>query len=160
VLNVAEDQISTGIGEEALPVADAIQWATQPGCGSVVTFCGTVRDCSDERAEVISLENEAYDRYAAAKLATVARNAHDRWPQVHRVVLLHRVGVLAVEEVAVVVVVASPHRTEAFDAARFCIDTLKATVPLWKRETWSAGVDWRTDARPLQPIEIAVGNPK
>jgi molybdopterin synthase catalytic subunit len=123
VLNVADDQIWTGIGEEALSVVDAIQWATQLGCG-------TVRDFSDERAEVTSLEYEAYDRYAAEKLATVARSAP---------------------------VVASPHRTEAFDAARFCIDTLKSTVPLWKPETWSVGVDWGTDACPLEPIEVAEG---
>ena len=150
VLNAADDQIWTGIGEVALPVVDAIQWATQPGCGAV-------RDSSDERAEVTSLEYETYDRYAAEKLATIARSARARWPQVGRVGLLHRVGVPAVEEVAVVVVVASPHRTGAFDAARFCIDTLKSTVSLWKRETWSTGVDWGTGTCSLEPIEVAAG---
>ena len=56
--------------------------------------------------------------------------------------LLHRVGRLEVGEVAVVVVASTPHRAEAFAAAQFCIDTLKHTVPIWKRETWEGGSDW------------------
>jgi molybdopterin synthase catalytic subunit len=62
------------------------------------------------------------------------------------VVLLHRTGPLQVTDTAVVVVVSAPHRGEAFDAARFCIDTLKATVPIWKKETWADGEDWGADA--------------
>jgi molybdopterin synthase catalytic subunit len=58
------------------------------------------------------------------------------------VALLHRVGALALGETAVVVGVAAPHRGVAFEAARFCIDTLKATVPIWKKETWAGGSDW------------------
>ncbi|MDP9388866.1 MAG: molybdenum cofactor biosynthesis protein MoaE, partial [Actinomycetota bacterium] len=65
-----------------------------------------------------------------------------RWPQLGRLVLLHRTGRLALTEVAVLVVVSAPHRDEAFAAARWCIDTLKRTVPIWKRETWEGGTDW------------------
>ncbi len=60
--------------------------------------------------------------------------------------MLHRVGRLAVTEAAVVVVISAAHRDAAFDAARYCIDTLKATVPIWKKETWAEGSDWGTDA--------------
>jgi molybdopterin synthase catalytic subunit len=72
----------------------------------------------------------------------VAATARTRWPQIGRLALLHRVGRLVVGEVAVVVVASTPHRAEAFAAAQFCIDTLKHTVPIWKRETWEGGADW------------------
>ncbi len=65
-----------------------------------------------------------------------------RWPEVGRVALLHRTGVVALREPAVVVVVSSPHRDEAFAAARFAIDEVKATVPLWKQERWAGGSAW------------------
>jgi molybdopterin synthase catalytic subunit len=72
----------------------------------------------------------------------VAATARTRWPQIGRLALLHRVGRLEVGEVAVVVAASTPHRAEAFAAAQFCIDTLKHTVPIWKRETWEGGCDW------------------
>jgi molybdopterin synthase catalytic subunit len=153
---MADEFMWISIGESALPVAEAIQWATRPDCGAVVSFCGTVRDFSEGRDGVTSLEYETYDRYAEGKLEEVARSARARWPQVGRIALLHRVGTLAVEEVAVVVVVAAPHRGEAFDAARFCIDTLKTTVPLWKRETWANGVDWSVDDCSLESDAVAI----
>ena len=64
-----------------------------------------------------------------------------------RIALLHRVGVLAVGESAVVVVASAPHREEAFAAARFCIDSLKRSVPIWKRETWAGGSSWGLEAQ-------------
>jgi molybdopterin synthase catalytic subunit len=63
------------------------------------------------------------------------------------------VGVLQVGQCAVLVVVAAPHRDDAFEAARWCIDTLKTTVPIWKRETWAGGVDWGTDAQEIQAAQ-------
>jgi len=62
------------------------------------------------------------------------------------------VGVLAVGEVSVVVVASTPHRAEAFDAARFCIDTLKRSVPIWKRETWAGGTDWSLCSHDIEDI--------
>jgi molybdopterin synthase catalytic subunit len=59
-----------------------------------------------------------------------------------RLVLLHRIGPLEVGDISVVVVASTPHRAEAFEVARYCIDTLKHTVPIWKKETWSGGTDW------------------
>jgi molybdopterin synthase catalytic subunit len=69
-----------------------------------------------------------------------------------RIALLHRVGPLGVGDVSVVVVASSPHRPEAFEAARHGIDTLKATVPIWKRETWDGGVDWGTCAHDVEQV--------
>jgi molybdopterin synthase catalytic subunit len=135
------------VSDGPLPVADAVAWAQQPGCGAVVTFCGTVRDHSPGRAGVVSLEYEAYDEYVTEKMADTAVEARRRWPEIGRLALLHRLGVLATGDTAVVVVVSTPHRAAAFDAASFCIDAVKATAPIWKRETWVDGAAWVTDCR-------------
>ena len=108
----------------------------------VVSFCGTVRDHSEGRPGVTSLEYEAYVEQVAPRLSLVADSARERWAEIGRLVLLHRVGRLEVGDVSVVVVASTPHRAEAFAAAQFCIDTLKHTVPIWKRETWTGGTDW------------------
>jgi molybdopterin synthase catalytic subunit len=137
-----------GVGTGLLPVETASQWAILPGCGGIVTFCGTVRDHSEGHPGVTGLEYEAYVEQVAPRLARVAAGARERWSEIGRLVLLHRIGKLEVGEVSVVVVASTPHRAEAFAAAQFCIDTLKHTVPIWKRETWSGGTDWTlcTDA--------------
>src|SRR5262249_33735333 len=76
------------------------------------------------------------------RLAAIAAEARTRWPDLGRLVLLHRVGEVPIGEAAVVVVASAPHREEAFEAARFGIDTLKATVPIWKREASAGGRSW------------------
>jgi len=131
-----------GVCTGPVPVEAAWRWAILPVCGGIVTFCGTVRDHSVGRPGVTWLEYEAYVEQVAPRLARVATAARERWGEIGRLVLLHRVGRLEVGEVSVVVVASTPHRAEAFGAAQFCIDTLKRTVPIWKRETWSGGTDW------------------
>ncbi len=132
----------TGLSESALPVERASAWAVRPHCGAVVTFSGTARDHSVGRADVSRLEYEAYEEQVVPRLDEIATTARTRWPDLGRIVMIHRVGVVPVTESAVVVAVSSPHRDHAFDAARFCIDTLKQTVPIWKREDWSEGSSW------------------
>jgi molybdopterin synthase catalytic subunit len=141
-----------GLDRERLPVEEAMAWATRPGCGAVVCFTGVVRDRSEGRPGVTNLTYEAYEEQAGAKLREVAVEARRRWPEVDRIALLHRLGGLAVSEASVVVVVGSPHRPEAFDAARFCIDTLKETVPIWKAEEWEGGADWSASEHPLRSL--------
>ena len=130
------------ISELPLPVDTAWRWVSLPDCGGIVTFCGTVRDHSEGRTGVTSLEYETYEEHVVPRLAAVAAAARDRWPEIGRLVMLHRVGRLEVGGIAVVVAVSTPHRAEAFSASQFCIDTLKHTVPIWKRETWHGGSDW------------------
>src|SRR5439155_9456430 len=125
--------------------------------GAVVVFLGVVRDHADGRTGVTNLTYEAYEEEAVAKLASVAAAAHERWPVIDRVALLHRTGDLALSEASVAVVVSSPHRAEAFEAARFCIDTLKETVPIWKREHWEGGSDWATRSHPVRAVEDPAG---
>jgi molybdopterin synthase catalytic subunit len=137
---------------EPLPVEEAIGWVTLPGCGAQVVFSGTVRDHAEGRSGVSSIEYEAYSEQVEARLADIAGEARCRWPMIGRIALLHRVGELSVGESSVLVVVSTPHRAEAFDAARWSIDVLKETVPIWKRETWEGGVDWGTGAHDLAEI--------
>jgi len=133
-----------------LPVAEAMSWAVTPSCGAVVTFAGTVRDHSPGRPGVRLLEYEAYEEQVIDRLGRVGADARQRWPLIGRMALLHRIGALEVTETAVVVVVSTPNRPDAFAAARFCIDTLKATVPIWKRETWNDGSEW-SDSEAVSP---------
>jgi molybdopterin synthase catalytic subunit len=128
-------------------VAEAVAWATRPDCGGLVLFSGTARDHAEGRPGVSRLEYEAYETQVVPRLGAVADEARSRWPAVGRIVLLHRTGVVDVGEAAVVVVVSAPHRAEAFEAARFCIDTLKRSVPIWKRETWAGGESWGLEAQ-------------
>jgi molybdopterin synthase catalytic subunit len=144
-----------GVGARPLPVEAAWRWAVLPGCGGIVTFCGTVRDHSEGRPGVTWLEYEAYVEQVAPRLARVATAARERWPEIGRLVLLHRVGRLEIGEVSVVVVASTPHRAEAFEVAQFCIDTLKQTVPIWKRETWSGGTDWILCSNELRAADSA-----
>jgi len=124
-----------------LPVAEAAGWAVRPDCGGLVLFSGTARDHAPGRQGVHRLEYEAYEEHVEPALLAVADEARQRWPVVGRIALLHRVGEVPIGESAVVVAVSAPHRPEAFEAARFCIDTIKQTVPIWKREAWTGGAD-------------------
>jgi molybdopterin synthase catalytic subunit len=140
------------LAHETLPVGAVYDWVGRPDCGAVVLFSGTVRDHAEGRAGVERLEYEAYDHVVVARFAEIAAEARRRWPAIGRVALLHRVGVLEVGESAVIAAVSAPHRPEAFEAARYAIDTLKAAVPIWKHETWSDGAGWGTDARPIDDV--------
>jgi len=133
--------------EEALDVGEAYAWSVRPSCGAVVVFSGTVRNHSEGRDGVDALAYEAYDEAVVPKLMAVASEMRSRWSSLGRIVLMHRTGQLALGESSVLVVVSAPHRPEAFEAARFGIDALKATVPIWKRESWKDGGDWALGAQ-------------
>ncbi len=141
-----------GLDDGPLPVAEAASWAIRPDCGGVVTFVGTVRDHSEGRPGVTCLYYEAYREEVEPKLAALGIEARRLWPELGRLALLHRVGLMEVEEASVVVVASAPHRGQAFDAARWCIDTLKTTVPIWKRESWSGGSDWAEGASEVRHV--------
>ncbi|MEX1008478.1 MAG: molybdenum cofactor biosynthesis protein MoaE [Acidimicrobiia bacterium] len=137
---------------EPLPVEAATAWATTESAGAVVVFLGVVRDHSEGRDGVRGITYEAYQEEAVPRLAAVAAEARRRWPVIERLALLHRTGDLALSEASVAVVASSPHRPEAFEIARFCIDTLKQTVPIWKREHWEDGSDWGTASHPVRSV--------
>ena len=132
-----------------LPVDAVYAWAGRPDCGAVVLFSGTVRDHADGREGVDHLTYEAYEEAVAERLAAIVNEARERWPTIGRIALLHRTGRVEVGESSVLVAVSTPHRAEAFDAARYAIDALKASVPIWKHETWRDGSAWGTRATPI-----------
>jgi molybdopterin synthase catalytic subunit len=149
----ADDRIA--LQREPIGTDDLVRWATTPASGAVVSFLGVVRDHADGRDGVHAMTYEAYEEQAERALRDVAAAARDRWPDVQRIALVHRVGELALSEASVAVVVSSPHRAVAFEAARYCIDTLKESVPIWKQEHWSRGSDWALGATPIQPVARA-----
>ena len=145
---------TTWVGLTGAPLSTerAARWVQRPDCGAVVTFAGTVRDHADGRFGVDELEYEAYDAQVEPRLQRIAEEAASRWPGVGRIVVWHRSGTLAVGDTSVVVAVSAAHRGEAFDAARFCIDTVKTSVPIWKRERWDGGEDWGLDAHDVSEV--------
>lgn len=106
-----------------------------------------------------SLTYEAYRDVALAKMREVVAEARRQFSAVGRIALVHRLGDLQLTEASVVVVVSAPHRPDAFAAARFCIDTLKQTVPIWKKETWANGTDWGTNATAPVGVSQAKNDP-
>ena len=113
----------------------------EPGAGGLVLFSGVVREETGGR-RVKYLEYEAHEPMAAAKMREIAVAVRKLWPGVRGVALMHRIGRLEIGESSVMIAVSSPHRAEAFDACRFAIDTLKETVPVWKKEFFEDGEVW------------------
>jgi molybdopterin synthase catalytic subunit len=121
---------------------DAIAAAVDhPGAGGVVIFSGVVRNETGGRP-VKFLEYEAHAPMAEAKMREIGEAVRARWPGVKRVAMHHRVGRLEIGEPSVLIAVSAAHRQEAFEAGRYAIDTLKRTVPVWKKEHFEDGEVW------------------
>jgi len=155
--NETDPETRLELTADPLPVEGLTRWVARPDCGAVVVFCGNARDHAEGRPGVTALEYEAYDAQVVPRLGRIADEARRRWPDLGRVALVHRTGPLEVGEAAVVVAVSSPHRDTAFEAGRWCIDTLKATVPIWKSEMWDGGESWGMDAQHVVDVEGSNG---
>ena len=117
--------------------------------GAVVTFDGCVRNQSHGRA-TLYLDYEAYESMALAKIGEIAAELHAKFA-IDRVAIAHRLGRLQVGETSVFIAVSAPHRAPAFEACRFAIDTLKRTVPIWKKEYFADGAVWADGEIPPIP---------
>ncbi len=133
------------LSETPIDVGSVVARVAGPGMGGIVTFIGAVRDNARGR-EIRHLEYESYPEMAEREMEKIAADASKRWPGT-RVAIAHRAGHLVIGDLAVVVVAAAPHRGEAFSACRYAIDTLKETVPIWKKEVATDGEYW-VDDRP------------
>ena len=131
-IEVTTDPLSERAVSEA--VSDA-------GAGAIALFSGVVRDQTGGR-RVKFLEYEAHTPMALAKMREIAALIRTRWPDVLRVAMIHRIGRLEIGESSVMIAVSSPHRRVAFEACHFAIDTLKETVPVWKKEYFEDGEVW------------------
>jgi len=125
--------------------------------GAVATFDGCVRNHSHGRT-TLYLEYEAYEEMALAKMREIAGHLHDNYA-IGRIAMVHRLGRLEIGETSVFIAVSAPHRAAAFEACRYAIDTLKKTVPIWKKEFFADGAVWADGELPPVPAETPAGKP-
>lgn len=135
-----QTMIDIKISSEPLDVSSCIAWAMSPEAGGIDVFIGTVRNMTKGK-QVVRLEFEAYEGMALKEMNKIAEDLCAKWP-VTKVLIHHRAGVLSVGDIPVVIVVSAAHRAAAFDACRYAIDTLKETVPIWKKEVFEDGEQW------------------
>lgn len=128
------------LSHEPLDVNEVLAHVEGAEAGGVNVFIGTVRNATEGK-KVVSLEFEAYEKMAVAELEKIAVAAKKRW-KINKVAIHHALGEKQVGELAVVIAVSAPHRDAAFKACRFVIDTLKQTVPIWKKEIFEDGEVW------------------
>jgi molybdopterin synthase catalytic subunit len=145
---------------DRLEPASVTEKVTRDSNGAVVTFLGTTRDSTGDR-KVLHLEYEAYRPMADKKLAEIADEIRERWPDVQDVAIAHRLGRLEIGDISLVVAVASPHRKEAFAACQYSIDRIKQIVPIWKKEFFEGGEVWvgsQEDTSGDEPAEAGALN--
>lgn len=128
------------ITNEPIRLDDLLREVSRPSAGGIVAFVGVVRD-NNEGRNVRLLEYEAYEQGVESSLSHILSEVQRKWPD-SKAAVQHRTGSLEVGEVSVAVVVSAPHRAEAFEAARWIIDTLKAQTPIWKKEIFEGGEVW------------------
>lgn len=128
------------ITDQPIDVQKVIDSVNNLGAGAVNVFIGTVRNTANEN-KVLWLEYEAYEPMSIAEVQKIIDAAAARWPLLGWAVS-HRVGTLKPGEISVVVAVSTPHRKDSFEACQYVIDTIKATVPIWKKEVFADGQEW------------------
>jgi len=132
---------SIRVGPQPIDPQAMISEVARNGSGATVLFLGTVRDHSEGKEGVTHLDYEVYAGMVEEKIAEILAEARDQWP-VLSVSVEHREGKVLLGEASVAVAVASAHRADAFEAARFVIDELKKRAPIWKKEFWPGGEEW------------------
>ncbi|MDG6963839.1 MAG: molybdenum cofactor biosynthesis protein MoaE [Nitrososphaerota archaeon] len=130
-----------------IDVAKVLRAVRDPSAGGMTLFLGTVRDRNEGRA-VRGLEYQVYKGMAEKRMSAIEAEVRTKWP-VRKMVMVHRYGRLRIGEVSVAVAVATEHRADAFGACRYAIDTIKRTLPLWKRESLSGGGEAWTKGEPI-----------
>lgn len=128
------------LSAEPLDPEAARQFVEMPEAGGICIFVGTVRNRTQHKT-VVALEFEAYKPMAISEMQKIAEATQEQWP-VLRVAIHHRTGNLTIGDVPVVIAVSAAHRAAAFAACQYCIDTLKETVPIWKKEIFADGETW------------------
>jgi MoaE-MoaD fusion protein len=134
---------------EPINPAALIDHVRRAGDGAVVTFDGCVRNQSQGR-RTLYLDYEAYESMALSKIREIVAHSHENFA-IDRVAIAHRLGRLEIGETSVFIAVSAPHRPAAFDACRYAIDTLKRTVPIWKKEYFEDGAVWADGELPPAP---------
>lgn len=125
------------VNEGSILANEAVAFLQTPRAGGIDLFIGTTRQWTDGK-ETVHLEYDCYEAMVLLEMERIAEKAQESWP-IERLCIFHRTGVVVPAEASVVIGVATPHRTDAFEACRFLIDTLKTDVPIWKREVYADG---------------------
>jgi len=126
--------------EDEINPLELQKMVVDPSCGAVNMFIGTVREITGDKVTKY-LIYEAYAAMAEKMLAQIGQDIEKKWPG-SRAAIYHRVGRLEIGDIAVVIAVASPHRNDSFQAARYAIEKIKEMVPIWKKEHYSDGEVW------------------
>lgn len=134
------DNVNILLAESPLSVQVCEAFVQSPDAGGTVVFIGTVRNRTKEKS-VVRLEFEAYAPMAVSEMQKIAEQALLRFA-VMKIAIHHRTGVLDIGDIPVVIAVSAAHRAAAFEACQYCIDTLKQTVPIWKKEVFEDGEKW------------------
>ncbi|CAL1531861.1 unnamed protein product [Lymnaea stagnalis] len=120
--------------EDKLKVEDITNMVSSETCGAISMFVGTTRDNFDGK-RVVRLDYEAYMPMAKRKMLEVCAAIREKW-DIHNIAIIHRIGVVPVKEASIVIAISSAHRQESLEAVHYAIDTVKATVPIWKKEVY------------------------
>lgn len=140
-MDVAAQSIRVEVGETPIDAGRLVDEVSRPDAGATVLFLGTVRDHSDGKHGVTHLDYEVYEEVVEAKIHELVARAAEQW-LILSVAVEHRSGRVDVTGISVAVAVSCAHRGDAFDAARFIIDELKRSAPIWKKEFWPGGAEW------------------
>jgi len=128
------------LSKQPLKTQNAIQFVEGDNCGAINVFIGTVRNVTKSKT-VVELAFEAYEPMAIKEMRKIAELAQSKWT-FHKIAIHHRTGLLKIGDLPVVIAVSSAHRKVAFEVCQFTIDTLKETVPIWKKEYFEDGAVW------------------
>ncbi len=139
-MGVTVEKLNILLTETPLSVNACEAFVSGPDAGGTVIFIGTVRNKTQAKA-VVRLEFEAYAPMAIAEMQKIAETALANFP-ILKIAIHHRTGVLDIGDIPVVIAVSAAHRGPAFEACQYCIDTLKQTVPIWKKEIFEDGETW------------------
>ncbi|OAX49960.1 molybdenum cofactor biosynthesis protein [Paenibacillus sp. AD87] len=129
------------ITQSSLSVEATTELVITANHGAALTFVGTTREMTGQQRTVY-LEYEAYVPMALSQMAAIGSEINERWPGV-KCAISHRIGKVDVAEISVVIAVSSPHRSDCYDASRYAIERLKQNVPIWKKEIWEDGSEWK-----------------
>ena len=144
------------ITSEPISVDDVVARLIHPTVGGISTFVGVVRGASGDHGDrggrqTDHLAYEAYPEMAERQLARIGDEIHERWTSILEVAIVHRTGRLEIGETIVVIAVSSAHREETFEATHYAIDRLKEIVPIWKKEVYVDGQEWKSEASAVDP---------
>jgi molybdopterin converting factor subunit 1 len=137
----SDDQQRYAITGEPIYVEETTRKVMHPSHGATLSFVGTTREFTDGKRTVL-LEYDAYVPMALRTMEQIGAEIDGRWPGTF-VAITHRLGKVEIGEISVVIAVSSPHRNDAYEASRYAIERLKQIVPIWKKEVWEDGSEWK-----------------